>query len=358
MATRIKLKRGTGSPAGSLEQYEVAMDQAAQILYTSTNGSDAVILANKYDDVDAVSAINNGSVDLQNDARMRGEVRFDDALNHANFMHTTIAGTAPAFWVEDAIQFPGPTAGLNNNVALVRAAKITTTDGEKYLGDTRWRNRTDSSSSHYDIRHYNADGSTIERMASFQYGNAIYFNCEGDIGDNAQLTIQPDNTVIKTPLNVVIPDNDGSGGGYFNGATFTMLMDNSADNFTNPFRAKIQNETGAMTDGTVNNVALQWEDNTTSGLPYQLGAFEGIYHSSGKHEFSLIVNSGVNSGDQTSQQVLNATVDRARFNMPVRFENVTTTQRDALSPEAGWAIFNTTTSKLEVYDGSTWQAAW
>lgn len=44
MAT-IKLKRGSGSPAGNLEQYEVAMDVAAKNLYTSTDGSDAVILA-------------------------------------------------------------------------------------------------------------------------------------------------------------------------------------------------------------------------------------------------------------------------------------------------------------------------
>ena len=42
----IKLKRGTGSPAGSLAQYEVAMDVAAKTLYTSSDGSDAVIIGN------------------------------------------------------------------------------------------------------------------------------------------------------------------------------------------------------------------------------------------------------------------------------------------------------------------------
>lgn len=41
----IKLRRGTGSPAGSLAQYEVAMDVAAKNLYVSTDGSDAVVLA-------------------------------------------------------------------------------------------------------------------------------------------------------------------------------------------------------------------------------------------------------------------------------------------------------------------------
>ena len=57
----IKLRRGTGSPAGSLAQYEVAMDVAAQTLYVSSNGTDAVILANKYDDGDAVTAIEDAS---------------------------------------------------------------------------------------------------------------------------------------------------------------------------------------------------------------------------------------------------------------------------------------------------------
>jgi len=38
---------------------------------------------------------------------------------------------------------------------------------------------------------------------------------------------------------------------------------------------------------------------------------------------------------------------------------MTTTQRDAIaSPAQGLVIFNTTTTKLECYDGTTWQAAW
>ena len=71
----IKLKRGTGSPAGSLEQYEVAMDVAAQKLYVSSNGTDAVILANKYDDSDAVTAIEDAS-----SLTLSGSVDVDSAL--------------------------------------------------------------------------------------------------------------------------------------------------------------------------------------------------------------------------------------------------------------------------------------
>ena len=38
----------------------------------------------------------------------------------------------------------------------------------------------------------------------------------------------------------------------------------------------------------------------------------------------------------------------------VVFLNVTTTQRDSLTAQTGGVIFNTTTNKLQCYDGSTW----
>lgn len=39
----------------------------------------------------------------------------------------------------------------------------------------------------------------------------------------------------------------------------------------------------------------------------------------------------------------------------LRLVNVTTTQRDALTADAGDAVYNTTTGREEVYDGFTWQ---
>lgn len=42
----------------------------------------------------------------------------------------------------------------------------------------------------------------------------------------------------------------------------------------------------------------------------------------------------------------------------VLLPRMTTTQRDAITATAGLVIFNTTTTKMECYDGSTWQAAW
>ena len=50
---------------------------------------------------------------------------------------------------------------------------------------------------------------------------------------------------------------------------------------------------------------------------------------------------------------VNATA--ADFSVPVKLPNLTTTQRDALSGlTGGEQIFNTTTTKVNVYDGSSW----
>lgn len=49
----------------------------------------------------------------------------------------------------------------------------------------------------------------------------------------------------------------------------------------------------------------------------------------------------------------NATVDSI-----LTIPRLTTIQRDSLSVSAGCIIFNTTTNKLECFDGSVWQAAW
>jgi hypothetical protein len=43
------------------------------------------------------------------------------------------------------------------------------------------------------------------------------------------------------------------------------------------------------------------------------------------------------------------------FNGILATKNVTTTEKNALTPAAGWVVFDTTLSKLCVYSGSAWQ---
>lgn len=63
----IKLRRGSGTPAGSLAQYEVAMDVAAKNLYTSTDGSDAVILADNT--LNTLSALPDDTMSISGSAQ-------------------------------------------------------------------------------------------------------------------------------------------------------------------------------------------------------------------------------------------------------------------------------------------------
>lgn len=43
------------------------------------------------------------------------------------------------------------------------------------------------------------------------------------------------------------------------------------------------------------------------------------------------------------------------FNGIAATKNVTTTEKNALTPSAGWVVFDTTLDKLCVYTGSAWQ---
>jgi hypothetical protein len=43
------------------------------------------------------------------------------------------------------------------------------------------------------------------------------------------------------------------------------------------------------------------------------------------------------------------------FNGIMATRNVTTTEKNALTPSAGWVVFDTTLGKLCVYSGSAWQ---
>jgi hypothetical protein len=69
--------------------------------------------------------------------------------------------------------------------------------------------------------------------------------------------------------------------------------------------------------------------------------------------FAGNVGIGTNAPSASAQLEVSSTT---RGFLPPR---MTTTERNAIAtPVAGLVIFNTTTTKLECYDGSVWQAAW
>ncbi len=68
MTVKIKPKRGSGSPAGSLETNEIAMDTSAKKLYVSTDGSNAIVLAENISN-NTTSDLTEGSNLYYTDAR-------------------------------------------------------------------------------------------------------------------------------------------------------------------------------------------------------------------------------------------------------------------------------------------------
>ena len=69
----------------------------------------------------------------------------------------------------------------------------------------------------------------------------------------------------------------------------------------------------------------------------------------------VIVNGSGNVGIGTSAPAATAILDVQSTTKGVRFPNMTTTQKNAITPSAGTVIFDTTLAKLCVYSGSAWQ---
>jgi hypothetical protein len=62
-----------------------------------------------------------------------------------------------------------------------------------------------------------------------------------------------------------------------------------------------------------------------------------------------------NVGIGTSSPAATALLDVQSTTKGVRFPNMTTTQKTAITPSAGTVVFDTTLSKLCVYSGAAWQ---
>jgi len=68
------------------------------------------------------------------------------------------------------------------------------------------------------------------------------------------------------------------------------------------------------------------------------------------------ITSTGNVGIGTSSPATSALLDVQSTSAGIRFPNMTTTQKNAISsPVAGLTVFDTTLGKLCVYSGSAWQ---
>ena len=71
---------------------------------------------------------------------------------------------------------------------------------------------------------------------------------------------------------------------------------------------------------------------------------------------NLILDASGNVGVKGTTANASAALDLQSTTQGIRFPNMTTTQKNAISsPAAGLVIFDTTLAKLCVYSGSAWQ---
>ena len=72
----------------------------------------------------------------------------------------------------------------------------------------------------------------------------------------------------------------------------------------------------------------------------------------------LNIDGSIIAGVPSGSKTVSAGIELRSTTEAFLLSRMTTTERNALTATAGLVIFNTTTSKMECYDGSTWQVAW
>jgi hypothetical protein len=157
------------------------------------------------------------------------------------------------------------------------------------------------------------------------------------------------------------------GGGSYNSASDSKATVSGGENNTSYGNATVGG--GYNNKATISSATIPGgHDNTASGeYSFAAGRRAKANHkgafvwgdatnedvaSTGNNQFIIRASGGVGIGTDSPSAALDVSSTTQGF-LPPR---MTTTQRDAISsPVAGLLIFNTTTSKMNYYDGSAWQ---
>ena len=111
--------------------------------------------------------------------------------------------------------------------------------------------------------------------------------------------------------------------------------------------AGIQNVLGSAAAPAESNTT-----NSNTGMYFPTSTSVGIA-TAGVN--AVTVDASQNVGVGTTSPAATAIIDAQSTTKGVRFPNMTTTQKNAITPSAGTVVFDTTLAKLCVYSGSAWQ---
>ena len=86
-----------------------------------------------------------------------------------------------------------------------------------------------------------------------------------------------------------------------------------------------------------------------------LTTVDNAAEGSGTYTSGMVLNNAGNVGIGTTSPAATAILDAQSTTKGVRFPNMTTAQKTAITPSAGTVVFDTTLAKLCVYSGAAWQ---
>ena len=106
----------------------------------------------------------------------------------------------------------------------------------------------------------------------------------------------------------------------------------------------------SIADGS--EVKFNFNVRSADGTADQLVAgFQAVTHSIDGNSVQITLDNQAQTA-QANTLALNETY--VYVQQPIQYPSFTTTERNAMSPNPGWVLFNSSTSKLQVYDGTSW----
>ena len=372
----IKLKRGTGSPAGSLEQYEVAMDVAAKTLYTSSDGSDAVIIGNDTEYFlanNTISGLTNETPtyagviksirqntaqnfvltgaeivrDLGSDGAVAGKEARTASIDFSVHSDNTNTNNAPAdIYAGGIYGGSGSNDGTSPNFlacfayddGITSFSKPVIWEGTKNKFEVFPRLRANDGMDIEDPDATLSDGVLNIKVDQSGYNraqimcedsNGKAFSMIGEMDDVNQMrdkfivTLDPDN--IHSPTNQA--NYPGDYGIYY------LKEYNDIEN------PNIEMNVFGAKDAFKLRV---FDDNNGNTDPYGYKPME-LY----VENFTIHARDAYN----TTSEVLAVDLTEAQFQVPIKNANLSA---DPSNPVNGWQYYNTTTHKLRLYANGAW----
>lgn len=336
----IKLRRGSGSPAGSLEQYEVAMDVADRTLYTSSDGSDAVVLSDNTEHF-----LNNNTISgIQAETSAYSDVsRFSRINDSVNF-------TLASVEVERDLGSNAPASGLD-----ARGAGFSFTI------------KSNTTPIYPGIFFGKSGGSAQSSGVENTVGMSVYS------GPN------------DSPAYAEIPVFDANRN---NATVYPKLNTNGIKNVADNYSEIAAFESKTLAPANTVGIELQRNlstDGAVSGRDTRgVAQLYGIYSDSGNTNGSataiypggLVGQSGSNDGTSphwlkaftyddgissfNEETIWEGTKDEfhiyppTEFHAPVQFPSYAIGTAPPSSPVAGMMVYNTDTNKMAFYNGTAW----